>query len=119
MSGSEYEPGGIDLEEGMKIGEIIQDKIDILQVSAGMVSAQRSGTSSLPSPTDPSTWISFTMRIADDAAPAAYYDIQSQQGAKYAREPSGWFLEASVDGREWVEADARAGVSAAASGSRW
>ena len=40
MSGSEYEPGGIDLEEGMKIGEIIQDKIDILQVSAGMVSAR-------------------------------------------------------------------------------
>ena len=40
MSGSEYEPGGIDLEEGMRIGEIIQDKIDILQVSAGMVSAR-------------------------------------------------------------------------------
>lgn len=87
--------------------------------SAGMVSAQRSGTSSLPSPTDPSTWISFTMRIADDAAPAAYYDIQSQQGAKYAREPSGWFLEASVDGREWAEVDARTGVGVAASGKRW
>ena len=38
MSGSEYEPGGIDLEEGMKIGQLIQDRIDILQVSAGMVS---------------------------------------------------------------------------------
>ena len=37
MSGSEFEPGGIDLEEGIRIGEIIQDKIDILQVSAGMV----------------------------------------------------------------------------------
>ena len=40
MSGSEYEPGGIDLEEGMKIGEIIQDKIDILQVSAGMLTSR-------------------------------------------------------------------------------
>ena len=38
MSGSEYEPGGIDLEEGIRIGEIIQDKIDILQVSAGIIS---------------------------------------------------------------------------------
>ena len=36
MSGSEFEEGGIDLAEGIKIGEMIQDKIDILQVSAGM-----------------------------------------------------------------------------------
>ena len=40
MSGSEYEPGGIDLEEGMRIGEMIQDKIDVLQVSAGMLTAR-------------------------------------------------------------------------------
>ena len=36
MSGSEFEEGGIDIEEGLKIAEMIQDKIDILQVSAGM-----------------------------------------------------------------------------------
>ena len=37
MSGSEFEPGGIDLEEGIRIGEIIQDHLDVLQVSAGML----------------------------------------------------------------------------------
>lgn len=36
ISGDEFEKGGIDVEEALKIGEAIQDKIDILQVSAGM-----------------------------------------------------------------------------------
>lgn len=36
MSGSEFKKGGIDLEEGLRIGQLIQDHVDILQVSAGM-----------------------------------------------------------------------------------
>lgn len=36
ISGDEFEEGGIDPEESMKIAEMIQDRIDILQVSAGM-----------------------------------------------------------------------------------
>lgn len=36
ISGTEFEEGGIDLEEGIRIGERIQDHLDILQVSAGM-----------------------------------------------------------------------------------
>lgn len=36
MSGSEFIEGGIDLEEGIRIGRLIQDHVDILQVSAGM-----------------------------------------------------------------------------------
>ncbi len=36
ISGTEFEKGGIDLEEGIRIGELIQDHLDILQVSAGM-----------------------------------------------------------------------------------
>ncbi len=36
ISGTEFEEGGIDLEEGMRIGELIQDHLDVLQVSAGM-----------------------------------------------------------------------------------
>lgn len=36
MSGSEFKEGGIDLEEGMKIGQLLQPHVDILQVSAGM-----------------------------------------------------------------------------------
>ena len=36
ISGTEFEEGGIDLDEGIRIGEQIQDHLDILQVSAGM-----------------------------------------------------------------------------------
>lgn len=36
ISGSEFQEGGIDLDEGIRIGQCIQDNIDILQISAGM-----------------------------------------------------------------------------------
>ena len=36
MSGSEFAQGAIDLDEGLRIGEILQENADILQVSAGM-----------------------------------------------------------------------------------
>jgi 2,4-dienoyl-CoA reductase-like NADH-dependent reductase (Old Yellow Enzyme family)/thioredoxin reductase len=36
VSGTEFEEGGIDLEEGLRIAELIQDHLDVLQVSAGM-----------------------------------------------------------------------------------
>ncbi len=36
ISGIEYSQGGIDLEEGIRIGEILQEDVSILQVSCGM-----------------------------------------------------------------------------------
>ena len=36
MSGTEFQEGGIDLEEGLRIAEIFQEHCDILQASAGM-----------------------------------------------------------------------------------
>jgi len=36
ISGSEFIEGGIDLDEGIRIGRLIQEYVDILQVSAGM-----------------------------------------------------------------------------------
>ena len=36
ISGSEYQQGGVDLEEGIRIGELLSPYLDILQVSAGM-----------------------------------------------------------------------------------
>ncbi len=36
ISGTEFEEGGIDIEEGIRIAELIQDHLDVLQVSAGM-----------------------------------------------------------------------------------
>ncbi len=37
MSASEFEEGGIDLEEGIRIAEIFQEHCDIIQASCGMV----------------------------------------------------------------------------------
>ncbi len=36
ISGTEYQKGGIDIEEGLRIAEILQDHCDILQASCGM-----------------------------------------------------------------------------------
>ena len=36
ISGSEYQPGGIDLDEGIRIGEALSPYLDVLQVSAGL-----------------------------------------------------------------------------------
>ena len=36
ISGTEFEPGGIDLEEGIRIGALLQKDIDILQASCGI-----------------------------------------------------------------------------------
>ncbi|MBQ6248272.1 MAG: autotransporter-associated beta strand repeat-containing protein [Kiritimatiellae bacterium] len=87
--------------------------------SAGMVSAQRSGTTTRPTPSDSSTWVSFTFRVADDAEPAAYYDIMTQTGGHNNREPRDWVLEASADGRNWDVVDTRTGMGVSASGQRW
>ncbi|MDR1176694.1 MAG: FAD-dependent oxidoreductase [Treponema sp.] len=40
VSGSEFEPGGINIEEGIRIAEILQEHVDIIQVSAGMHSPE-------------------------------------------------------------------------------
>jgi NADPH-dependent 2,4-dienoyl-CoA reductase/sulfur reductase-like enzyme len=40
VSGTECEPGGIDLEEGLRIAEVLQEHVDIIQVSAGMHNAE-------------------------------------------------------------------------------
>ena len=36
ISGTEYQPGGIDIKEGIRIGEALSPYLDVLQVSAGM-----------------------------------------------------------------------------------
>ena len=41
ISGSEYMEGGIDLEEGIRIGEQLKEYADILQISAGMHNPDR------------------------------------------------------------------------------
>ena len=36
LSGNEFVPGGIDMKEGLRIGELLQNDIDILQASCGI-----------------------------------------------------------------------------------
>jgi len=86
--------------------------------SASFVSAQRSGTSSRPTPSNSSTWVSFTFRISDDAKPVAYYDLQAQN-SNDDRQPKDWMLEASCDGRNWDVIDTQADQGVSASGYRW
>lgn len=40
MSASEFKEGGIDLEEGLKIAEVLQEYADIIQASCGMVTPE-------------------------------------------------------------------------------
>ena len=87
--------------------------------SNGMVSAQRSGTTKRPTPSDSSTWVSFTFRIADDAKPVAYYDLMTNTGGNNNREPKDWMLEASCDGRNWDVIDTQTDQGVASSGQRW
>jgi autotransporter-associated beta strand protein len=87
--------------------------------SASMVSAQRSGTTKRPAPSDSSTWVSFTFRISDDAKPVAYYDLMTQTGGNNNREPKDWMLEASCDGRTWNVIDTQTDQGVAESGQRW
>ena len=57
--------------------------------------------------------IRFIMRLADDAAPVAGYNIQSAgddvwaHGASRCRTPGSWTLEASDDGTTWTLLDAQ------------
>ena len=62
-----------------------------------------------PSPSNPATWEVMTMRLVDDAAPVASYNIATGgDSANYTlRNPKMWMLERSADGVNWVTMDER------------
>lgn len=63
-----------------------------------------------PSPDTPGTWISFTMRLADDAPPVASYNFAPYEGGKESScTPIAWMVEASRDGSVWFVVDDRSG----------
>lgn len=76
---------------------------------------RKSGSSGCLNPNKPETWMSFTMRLQDDAKPVCYYDVKSQQGYKegkmYEREPRQWMLEGSIDGCNWDWLDERKDIT--------
>ena len=71
-----------------------------------------------PSPDASETWISFTMRLADNAASVASYNFMPSYSANVSsvdvgRAPHNWLVEASRDGSTWFEVDARSSDEAA------
>ena len=90
----------------------------------GLMTAYRYNTTSkAPAIDKPEYWLSFTMRVADDADPVKFYDVKSQQGyssgSMYKREPRVWLLEGSVDGRNWETLDAKEDPTVSGSAARW
>ena len=67
-----------------------------------------------PNPATPATWIVWTMRLPNDAAPVAAYNFAPYRSPiDYpASCPADWLVEASRDGVTWFEVDARSGESA-------
>ena len=70
---------------------------------------------------DPSTWITMTVRLSDDAAVIAGYNLYL---AKYnyegtMRSPKRWTVEASLDGVEWFTVDDRTYVTSPGGNKRW
>ena len=88
----------------------------------GLITTGRSSLKNIEQST-PSSWMSFTMRLANGINPVKYYDVKSQQGFKsgamYGREPKVWMLEGSVDGRNWVFIDERSGLTVSQGGACW
>lgn len=56
-----------------------------------------------PTVNNPDSWTPITMRLADDCADVASYDIA--YNATTTRTPTHWLLEGSVDGISWFKVD--------------
>ena len=68
-----------------------------------------------PTPENSSTWISFTMRLADNAPPVASYNFAPNVGGSESScTPIAWTVEASRDGLAWFVVDDRSGDTATA-----
>ena len=67
---------------------------------------------------DPSTWVTVTLRLAEDAAPISGYNLfvgyYNWNGTECS--PSRWTLEASADGENWFTVDDRIAADVASPG---
>lgn len=109
-------PGGVAWNHDYVPYVATRDVEQLFKGSDGLMTVGKGAV--CPSPSDSSTWISFTMRLADNVGIVRYYDVKSQQGyikskeQMYEREPREWMLEGSVDGRNWVVLDEQSFTSA-------
>ena len=85
ISGTEYEPGGIPLEESVAFARLIQDKVDLIQFSAGM-HGPKWFTTLHPCgflPPTPNVWLAAEAKAAGLSVPvAAVGGIQDLPGAE-------------------------------------
>lgn len=90
----------------------------------GLMTAYRYNYSAkAPKVSDPSTWLSFTMRVADNADTVKFYDVKSYSGNQnsvmYMREPRVWIFEGSVDGRNWDFLDGQEDLTVPGADKYW
>lgn len=73
ISGTEYEPGGIAIEEAIAFARMIQDKIDLIQVSAGMHNSKWMTTTHPCAflPPIPNVWLAEQVKQAGLSIPVA------------------------------------------------
>ena len=66
----------------------------------------------------PDTWVMVTLRLADDAAPPACYNIYlgyaNWSGTEMA--PNGWTVQASCNGEDWFNVDNRSNLPYSSAG---
>ena len=58
----------------------------------------------IPTPDNPSTWVTFVLRLAEGASEPKSYDWASWGGTDSGK-PKNWLLEGSHDGLVWYEID--------------
>ena len=58
-----------------------------------------------PTVSDPSSYIPFVMRLANNSVAAKYYDVCIHSNAEGKNNPNSWLLEASSDGIHWDRLD--------------
>jgi len=70
---------------------------------------------------DSSTWVTVTLRLADNAAAACMYNLYvgHYNWSGTERSPNGWTVQASCDGRIWFDVDDRRNVSSPGGNKRW
>ena len=61
-------------------------------------------TRMIPTPDNPSTWVTFVLRLAEGASEPKSYDWASWGGTDSGK-PKSWLLEGSHDGLVWYEID--------------
>ena len=73
ISGTEYEPGGIEIDEAIAFARMIQDKVDLIQFSAGMHSSKWMTTTHPCAflPSIPNVWLAERAKAAGLSVPVA------------------------------------------------